>query len=156
VPAISQHYPLFAAYVIAAAVSILNVVIPRLTIPRLRNPRGAGVPQQAPPDPTPTPRQVTPDERLERIRRDQQGDLTLMLLFLISGLVFVVLRPPPFWFAGSLLLAYLAAQALYFAVSLRAQTPPEARLAFRMLGALILIPIIVCAGEAVKEAIEDL
>jgi len=131
VTAISLHNPLFVTYLIAAIVSILNVVVSRLSLS--------------------TKSKADP----ERMRRVQREDLTLLCIFLVAGLVFVM-RPPWFWIAQGMLLVYLVAQVAYLAVSMRAQTREEARLAFRMLGALFLALMAGWGLAAAADALYDL
>ena len=151
---ISLNFPLFGTYVIAATVSILNVVISWLTVRGMRkgNPLAAGNPANASLDPTPT---------LARIRREWREDRQAMLLFLGAGLPVVVVMPAPFWLEECLLVAYLAAQVLCFFANLerlprRLGMPPEARFAFRMMSLTMLAFIVACAFAAVAEALDDL
>ena len=169
---------LFGTYVVAAIVSILNVVIPRLTVRGMGrgNPSLAEDPAKASVDPTPTPApqgtrprrhskerphrpQAAPNEGLEPNRREwweDPPDRNLMLSFLVAGLLFVVLVPMPIWLEECVLLAYLAMEALGVFASLRVQTPSSVKLASRVLSMLSLIPILIWALGAVIDAIDDL
>ncbi len=142
VTALSLRNPLVATYVVAAAVSSVNVVTPWLNARRMMKAKGevgAGG-------------DVAPSERVQRIQRE---NLSLLLVFLVVGLLFVA-GPPPFWVAEGFLLAYLAAQALYFAVRLMPKPSAEAKLAFRMLGALVLAGMSGWAIAAAGDMIEGL
>jgi glutathione S-transferase len=123
---ISLQNPLFATYVIAAALMILKAVsMSWLTVVRMTQEKGG---YRSPEDlrktalnPNPDPQQLEPNERVERIRRIQLNDLENLPFFLVAGLLFV-LTDPPLWLAQWLLYGYVVSRLLHFAAYLTAQT----------------------------------
>lgn len=138
----SLHDPLFATYAIAASLVILKAVaMSWLTVARMLQAKGG---YRAPEDlrrtlinPDPDPRQLAPDERVERIRRIQQNDLESLPYFLVAGLLFV-LAAPPLWLARGLLYGYVLSRLLHFAAYLGARNH-ETRATFWSIGSLILV-----------------
>jgi glutathione S-transferase len=139
---LSPHNPLFATYMIAATLMILKVVsMSWLTVVRMvRENGGFRAPEdlrKTPMNPEPTPRQIEPNERVERIRRIQQNDLENIPFFLVAGLLFV-LSGPPLLLAQCLLYGYVVSRLLHFAAYFTAQIH-EVRATFWTIGSLILI-----------------
>ena len=90
--------PLFATYVIAATIMILKgVSMSWLTVVRMMQEKGGfRSPEDlrsTPLNPTPDPKQLEPNERVERIRRIQLNDLENLPFFLIAGLLFILTDP---------------------------------------------------------------
>jgi glutathione S-transferase len=139
---ISLQNPLFATYVIAAALMILKAVsMSWLTVVRMTQEKGGF---RSPEDlrktalnPDPDPKQLEPNERVERIRRIQLNDLESLPFFLVAGLLFV-LTDPPLWLAQWLLYGYVVSRLLHFAAYLSAQTH-DMRATLWTVGSLILI-----------------
>ncbi|PSJ55637.1 MAPEG family protein [Pseudaminobacter soli (ex Li et al. 2025)] len=139
---ISLQNPLFATYVIAAALMILKAVsMSWLTVVRMTQEKGG---YRSPEDlrktalnPDPNPKQLEPNERVERIRRIQLNDLESLPFFLVAGLLFV-LTDPPLWLAQWLLYGYVVSRLLHFAAYLSAQTH-DMRATLWTVGSLILI-----------------
>ena len=83
---LSLQDPLFATYAIAATLMILKAVgMSWLTVVRMiqvnggfRSPEDI---RKTPMNPSPDPRQLEPDERVERVRRIQQNDLENLPLY---------------------------------------------------------------------------
>jgi glutathione S-transferase len=88
-------------------------------------------------NPDPDPRQLAPDERVERIRRIQQNDLENLPFFLVAGLLFV-LTDPPLVLAQWLLYGYVVSRMAHFAAYLTSQTH-DVRAVLWTVGSLILI-----------------
>ena len=96
---LSLQNPLFATYVIAATVMILKAVsMSWLTVIRMMTVKGGF---RAPEDlkktslnPAPNPKQIEPDERVERIRRIHLNDLENLPFFLAAGFLYVLTQPP--------------------------------------------------------------
>ena len=134
--------PLLATYAIAASLMILKAVaMSWLTVIRMVQEKGG---YRAPEDlrrtalnPDPDPKQLAPNERVERIRRIHQNDLESIPFFLASGFLFV-LTAPPLWLAWLLLYGYVLSRLLHFAAYLTAQTH-DMRAAFWTVGSVILI-----------------
>ena len=134
--------PVFATYVIAATIVILKAVaMSWLTVVRMVRANGGF---RAPEDirkttlnPDPNPKQLEPDERVERIRRIQLNDLESLPYFLFAGLLFV-LTAPSLTLARWLLYGYVASRLAHFAAYLTAQTH-DTRAALWSVGSLILI-----------------
>ena len=97
--------PVFATYVIAATIMILKAVsMSWLTVLRMTQEKGGF---RSPEDlrktrlnPEPNPKQLGPNERVERIRRILLNDVENLPFFLVAGFLFVLTEP-------SLLLARL-------------------------------------------------
>ena len=93
---LSLQNPVFATYVIAATIMILKAVA--CLVDRGSDDASEGrVPiarrHRTPLNPDPNPKQIEPDERVERIRRIQLNDLENLPFFLIAGLLFVLTEP---------------------------------------------------------------
>jgi glutathione S-transferase len=139
---LSLENPLFATYVIAATLMILKAVgMSWLTVVRMMQTKGGfRSPEdlrKTPLNPEPDPRQLEPDERVERIRRIQQNDLENLPFFLVAGLLFV-LTEPSLLLARVLLYGYVVSRLLHFAAYLTAQTH-DTRAALWTVGSLMLI-----------------
>lgn len=140
--ALSLHNPVFAAYLISAALMILKGVgMSWLTVVRMMQENGGF---RSPEDlrktalnPAPDPKQLEPNERVERIRRIQMNDLENLPFFFIAGLLFV-LTDPSLLLAQALLYGYVASRFLHFAAYLSAQTH-DTRATLWTVGSLIII-----------------
>ena len=134
--------PLFATYAIVAALMILKAVgMSWLTVVRMlqvnggfRSPEDL---RKTPLNPAPDPRQLEPNERVERIRRIQMNDLENLPFFLAAGFLYV-LTEPSLLLARILLYGYVASRLLHFAAYITAQTH-EMRATLWTVGSLILI-----------------
>jgi glutathione S-transferase len=134
--------PVMATYAIAACLMILKAVgMSWLTVQRMMQEKGGyRAPEdlrRTPLNPDPDPKQLAPNERVERIRRIHQNDLENIPFFLVSGLLFV-LTEPPLWLAWLLLYGYVLSRLLHFAAYLTAQTH-DMRATFWTVGSVILI-----------------
>jgi glutathione S-transferase len=124
--ALSLSDPLFVTYVVAATLVILKAVsMSWLTVVRMMKEKGGF---RSPEDirktslnPEPSPKQLEPNDRVERIRRIQQNDLESLPYFLVAALIFV-LTGPPLLVAQILLYGYVVSRLLHFAAYLTAQT----------------------------------
>jgi glutathione S-transferase len=136
------HNPVFATYVIAATIMILKAVgMSWLTVVRMIQVNGGF---RAPEDirktalnPDPDPKQLAPDDRVERIRRIQLNDLENLPFFLIVGGLYV-LTDPSLTLARWLFYGYLVTRFLHFAAYLTAQTH-DMRAALWTPGSLIIV-----------------
>ena len=142
----SLQNPVFATYVIAASLMILKAVsMSWLTVARMMQVKGGyRSPEdlrRTPLNPHPTPAQLEPDERVERIRRIQQNDLENLPFFLVAGLLFVF-TDPALWLARLLLYGYVASRLLHFAAYVTARTH-DMRATLWTIGSLILIAMTV-------------
>lgn len=136
--------PVFATYVIAATIMILKAVsMSWLTVVRMMQEKGGyRSPEdlrKTPLNPNPDPRQLLPNERVERIRRIQMNDLENLPFFLVAGFLFVFTDPSLLW-ARILLYGYVASRLLHFAAYFTAQTH-DMRATLWTIGSLILIGI---------------
>jgi glutathione S-transferase len=139
---ISLQNPVLATYVIAATIMILKVVsMSWLTVFRMMQARGGyRSPEdlrKTPLNPEPDPKQLEPNERVERIRRIQLNDLENVPFFLAAGFLFV-LTDPSLMVARLLLYGYVVSRLLHFAAYFTAQTH-DMRATFWTIGSLILI-----------------
>jgi glutathione S-transferase len=139
---LSLQNPLFATYVIAAALMILKVVsMSWLTVFRMiqanggfRSPEDL---RKTPLNPEPDPKQLEPDERVDRIRRIQLNDLESVPFFLAAGFLYV-LTEPSLLLAQLLLYGYVMSRLLHFAAYFTAQTH-DMRATLWTIGSLILV-----------------
>jgi len=134
--------PLFATYVIAATIMILKgVSMSWLTVVRMMQEKGGfRSPEDlrsTPLNPTPDPKQLEPNERVERIRRIQLNDLENSPFFLIAGLLFI-LTDPSLLLTRVLLYGYVLSRLLHFAAYLSAQTH-DLRATLWTVGSLIIV-----------------
>jgi len=145
---LSARDPLFATYMIAAAIMILKAVaMSWLTVARMLEVNGGfRAPEdlrKTPLNPNPDPKQLEPNERVERIRRIQMNDLENLPYFLAAGFLFVLTAPPVIW-AQALLYGYVVSRLLHFAAYLSAQTH-DLRATLWTVGSLILIAMTIWA-----------
>lgn len=139
---LSLQDPVFATYVIAATLMILKAVaMSWLTVVRMMQVKGGF---RSPEDlrmtrlnPTPDPRQLEPNERVERIRRIHMNDLENLPFFLAAGFLYV-LTGPSLLMARLLLYGYVASRLLHFAAYFTAQTH-DMRATWWTVGSLIII-----------------
>jgi glutathione S-transferase len=139
---LSLQNPVFATYVIAATIMILKAVsMSWLTVVRMMQVKGGfRSPEdirKTPLNPDPNPKQLEPNERVERIRRIQMNDLENLPFFLVAGLLFI-LTEPSLMVARLLLYGYVVSRLLHFAAYFTAQTH-DTRATFWTVGSLILI-----------------
>jgi len=134
--------PLLATYAIAATLMILKAVsMSWLTVYRMTKAKSGF---RSPEDlrktrlnPEPHPKQLEPNEYVERIRRIQMNDLENLPFFLVAGFLFV-LTQPPLLVAQVLLYGYVVSRLAHFAAYFTAQTH-DMRATFWTIGSLILI-----------------
>ena len=139
---LSLANPVFATYVIAASLMILKAVsMSWLTVLRMMREKGGF---RSPEDmrktslnPEPNPKQLEPNERVERIRRIQLNDLESLPFFLVVGLLFV-LTEPSLMLTRLLLYGYVLSWLLHFGASFMARTL-DTRATLWTVGSLILI-----------------
>ncbi|KSV63435.1 MAPEG family protein [Sinorhizobium sp. Sb3] len=134
--------PLLATYATAASLMILKAVaMSWLTVWRMMREKGGfRSPEdlrKTPLNPNPDPRQLEPNERVERIRRIHQNDLENIPFFLVAGFLFV-LTEPSLWLARLLLYGYVVSRLLHFAAYYSAQTH-DMRAKLWTVGSLLLI-----------------
>jgi len=134
--------PLFATYAVAAALMILKGVgMSWLTVWRMTREKGGfRSPEdlrRTPLNPAPDPKQLEPNERVERIRRIQLNDLESLPYFLVAGLLYVM-TGPPLWLAQVLLYGFVVSRLAHFAAYFTAQTH-DMRAGLWTIGSLILI-----------------
>ncbi|MCL4746217.1 MAG: MAPEG family protein, partial [Burkholderiaceae bacterium] len=139
---LSLQNPLFATYVVAATLMILKAIgMSWLTVAQMMSSH-AGF--RSPEDlrktrlnPNPDPKQLEPDERVERIRRIHHNDLENIPFFLVAGFLFV-LTQPSLALAQWLLYGYVLSRLLHFGAYLSARTH-DTRATLWTIGSLILI-----------------
>jgi glutathione S-transferase len=139
---LSLQNPLFATYVIAASIMVLKVVsMSWLTVVRMMSANGGfRSPEdirKTPLNPEPNPKQLEPNERVDRIRRIQLNDLENVPFFLIAAFLYV-LTEPSLWLAQALLYGYVVSRLLHFAAYFTAQTH-DMRATLWTVGSLILV-----------------
>jgi len=122
---LSFDNPVFVAYAISAAIMVLKAVaMSWLTVVRMmwfrsgfRSPEDL---KKTLLNPTPDPRQLLPDDRVERIRRIQQNDLENLPFFFVAGALYVLISPS-LALAQWLFYGYAVSRLLHFAAYLTAQ-----------------------------------
>ena len=134
--------PLFATYVIAATLMILKAVsMSWLTVVRMMQVKaGFRSPEdlrKTPLNPEPDPKQLEPNERVERIRRIQMNDLENLPFFLAAGFLYVMTEPT-LLLARILLYGYVVSRFLHFGAYVTARTH-DTRATLWTVGSLILI-----------------
>ncbi|HKU08368.1 MAG TPA: MAPEG family protein [Bradyrhizobium sp.] len=139
---LSLQNPVFATYVIAASIMILKAVaMSWLTVLRMMQEKGGyRSPEdlrKTPLNPEPDPKQLQPNERVERIRRIQLNDLENLPFFLVAGLLFVFTNPS-LLLTRWLMYGYVVSRLLHFAAYFTAQTH-DMRATLWTIGSLILI-----------------
>lgn len=139
---LSLKNPLFATYAIAASLMILKAVgMSWLTVARMVQAKGGfRSPEdlrKTPLNPVPDPKQLEPNERVERIRRIHLNDLESLPFFLVAGFLFV-LTEPSLLLARVLLFGYVVSRLLHFAAYLTARTH-DTRAALWSVGSLIIV-----------------
>jgi glutathione S-transferase len=139
---LSLQNPVFATYVIAATIMILKgVSMSWLTVVRMMQVKGGfRSPEdvkKTPLNPEPNPKQLDPNERVERIRRIQLNDLENLPFFLVAGLLFV-LTEPSLLTARCLMYGYVVSRLLHFTAYFTARTH-DTRAALWTVGSVILI-----------------
>ena len=140
---LSLQNPVFATYVIAATIMILKgVSMSWLTVVRMMQVKGGfRSPEdikKTPLNPEPNPKQLQPNERVERIRRIQLNDLENLPFFLVAGLLFVLTTEPSLVITRCLMYGYVVSRLLHFAAYFTARTH-DTRAALWTVGSVILI-----------------
>lgn len=136
--------PVFATYVIAAALMIIKVMGQGwITVVRMMKVGGGFVnPEDAKAglaNPEPRPGQTELDEYVERSRRMHRNDTENVPMFLVAGFLFT-LTQPPLWLAQVLLYGYVASRLGHFAAYI-GSWGHEPRAFFFTVGSLIVIGI---------------
>ncbi len=134
--------PVFATYVIAAALGVLKVMGQGwMTVYRMmRVDAGYASPEDLRPGPlnrTPSPEQLEVNDYVDRSRRMHRNDLENIPAFWMAGLLFVLVGPP-LWLAQVLLYGFVLARALH-ALAYASKQSHEVRATFYTVGSLIVI-----------------
>lgn len=139
---LSFDNPVLVAYAISAATMALKAVaMSWLTVARmLWFKSGFRAPEDLKKtllNPAPDPKQLLPDERIERIRRIQQNDLENLPFFFVAGALYV-LTDPPLALAQWLFYGYAVSRLVHFAAYFTAQTH-DVRASLWTVGSLIIV-----------------
>ena len=139
---LNMQNPAFASHAIAATLMILKAVsMSWLTVVRMMQVKGGfRSPEdirKTPLNPQPSPSQLEPNERVERIRRIQLNDLENLPFFLIAGLLYV-LTEPSLMLARVVFYGYVVSRLLHFAAYFTAPTH-DTRATLWTSGSLILV-----------------
>jgi glutathione S-transferase len=123
---LSLHNPVFATYVVAATIMIMKALsMAWLTVIRMTQVKGGfRSPEdlkKTPLNPNPDPKQLEPNEKVERARRIHMNDLENIPFFLFAGLLFVF-TDPSLTLARWVLYGYVATRMLHFVAYFTAQT----------------------------------
>jgi glutathione S-transferase len=150
---LSLHDPLFATYAVAASLMILKAVsMSWLTVARMlqvnggfRSPEDM---KKTPFNPNPDPKQLGPNEAVDRIRRIHLNDLESIPFFLAAGFLYV-LTEPSLLVARVLFYGYVVTRLLHFVAYLTGRTH-DTRAKLWTPGSLILLFM---AGRALVAAL---
>lgn len=139
---LSLQNPVFATYVIAATLMILKAVsMSWLTVVRMMQVKGGfRSPEdikKTPLNPEPNPKQLEPNEYVERVRRIQMNDLENLPFFLTAGFLYVFTEPS-LVLAQVLFYGYVVSRLLHFAAYFTARTH-DTRATLWTVGSVILI-----------------
>lgn len=139
---LSLENPLMATYAVSATLMILKAVgMSWLTVLRMMQEKGGyRAPEdlrKTPLNPNPSPTQIEPNERVERIRRIQMNDLENLPFFLIAAFLYI-LTEPSLLMAQLLLYGYVLSRILHFFAYLTAQIH-DLRATLWTIGSLILV-----------------
>lgn len=123
---LSLQNPLFATYVIAATIMVLKAAsMSWLTVVRMVQVKGGyRSPEdikKTPMNREPDPKQLAPNEPVERMRRIHMNDLENIPFFLAAGFLFI-LTEPSLLLAQALLYGYVVSRLLHFVAYLTART----------------------------------
>jgi len=139
---LSFNNPVFVAYGVSATIMVLKAVaMSWLTVAKMMTHRSGF---RSPEDlrrtslnPDPSPEQLLPDERVERVRRIQQNDLENLPFFFMAGLLYV-LTGPPLLLAQFLFYGYVVSRLLHFAAYYTAQIH-DVRATLWTIGSLVIL-----------------
>jgi glutathione S-transferase len=139
---LSLQNPLFATYLVAASLMILkDASMSWLTVARMlqvnggfRSPEDV---KKTPLNPKPDPKQLEPNDAVERIRRIHMNDLENIPFFLAAGFLFV-LTEPSLLLARVLLYGYVVSRLLHFVAYFTGRTH-DTRAALWTPGSLIIL-----------------
>ena len=139
---LSLQSPLFATYAVAATIMILKVAsMSWLTVLRMMQAKGGYRSpediQRTPLNPNPDPKQLLPDDRVERVRRIHLNDLENVPIFLAAGFLFV-LTDPTLLLARALLYGYVVTRLLHFVAYFTGRTH-DTRAALWTPGSIIIL-----------------
>jgi glutathione S-transferase len=134
--------PVFAAYLIAAAIMVLKLMAQGwVTVFRMIGSDGGLLnPEDLQPGPAnrnPRPEQLEANELVERSRRIQRNDLENIPAFLAIGLLFVAVGPP-LLLARTLFIAFVAAR-LAHTLAYTTRQRHEVRALFYAIGSVVVI-----------------
>ncbi|MDU8927778.1 MAPEG family protein [Alisedimentitalea sp. MJ-SS2] len=134
--------PVFATYVIAAALMVLKLMGQGwMTVYRMmKSNSGLASPEDAQKgllNAAPDPSQLEVNDYVDRSRRMHRNDLENIPGFWVAGLLFVAVNPAV-WLAQVLMYGFVAARAAHF-VAYATKQSHEVRATFYTIGSLIVI-----------------
>lgn len=134
--------PVFAAYMIAAALMVLKIMGQGwMTVYRMtRSGSGLASPEDLQPGPlnkSPRPEQLEPNDYVDRSRRMHRNDLENIPAFLAAGLIYVAIDPP-LLLAQVLFYGFVVAR-LCHSLAYATRQSHEMRATFYTIGSLIVI-----------------
>jgi len=140
--ALTMRDPLLATYAIAATLVIFKAIgMSWLTVARMLQVSGGfRAPEdlrKTPFNPNPDPKQLEPNERVDRVRRAHLNDLENLPFFLVAGFLFI-LTQPSLLVARITLYGYVASRLLHAYAYLTGRTH-DTRAKLWTLGSLTLI-----------------
>lgn len=134
--------PVFAVYVIAAALGVLKVMGQGwMTVYRMMKVNaGYASPEDLRPGPinrSPSPEQLEGNDYVDRSRRMHRNDLENIPAFWVAGILFVLVAPP-LWLAQGLMYGFVLTRALH-ALAYATKQSHELRATFYTIGSLIVV-----------------
>jgi glutathione S-transferase len=123
---LSLQNPVFASYVVAATLMVLKAAsMSWLTVARkMQDKGGFRSPEdikKTPLNPDPNPKQLEPNEAVERVRRIHMNDLENIPFFLVAGFLFLF-TDPSLLLARGLFYGYVVTRVLHFLAYFTART----------------------------------
>lgn len=140
--ALDMQNPTFVAYAIAASIMILKLMGQGwMTVVRMIQSDGGFMNREdllpGPANKNPSPKQLEPQESVERSRRMQRNDLESIPAFLVAGLLFVAVEPP-YLLAAILLTTFVLARLAHTVAYATAQRH-EIRAMFFSIGSIVVM-----------------
>ena len=150
---LSLDNPVFQAYVIAASIMILKLMLqPWMTVQRMmkvsagfRSPEDM---KKSPLNPRPSESQTERNEYVDRSRRLNLNDLESIPGFLAAGFLFVLFSPPVL-LAQVLIWTYVGARAVHFVAYATAQLHDVRATCWTFSS----LPVIIMAGYVLLQAV---
>lgn len=139
---ITLENPVFAAYVIAAALMVVKVMGQGwMTVYRMMRAKGGYASpedlKKTPLNPNPSPEQLEVNDYVDRSRRMHRNDIENIPAFWVAGLLFVMVNPA-LWLAQLCFYGFVGARALH-TLAYATKQVHDVRATFYTVGSVIVI-----------------